>query len=224
MALGILLGVLTLLVGASAFGWFLYRFIMSYSVETGVWGTDVTSNGDYMVAMLLGFFVAFVGIYHIYRVAKRKRALHLWFLELSIGALVSLVYAAARLIKCNQKGVDGTLYWIWGGVSLGIFVIFLIIYIVRLNLIKKAEAEKALEEKKAEEEKAAEEKPADQPEAEEKKEDQPEQKPEEEFEPKVIEINREEYKYRVRNKKTNAVIARFKTKAEADAYVKSLRK
>lgn len=139
MVLGFVIGGITAGGGLAGFITFLVMFIQSYSVSTDEWGTSVSSNGDYMVASLLFFFLTCVGAYQIYRTIKGQRSLHIWSLHLSIGSLISFIYALAMLIKAYNKGKPVNDYWVWTIVSIVLLAIFVVLYIILFKALKRKE-------------------------------------------------------------------------------------
>ena len=142
MIAGFILGGITGLAGLGGFITFLVKFIMSYTVESGEWGTEVSSNQDFMVLALLFFMLICTGAYLIYCTVKGRESLHIWSLEIAIASLISFIYALARLIRSYQKNNPVTDYWIWLGVSLALFALFLTYYFIRRKTAKRLAQER----------------------------------------------------------------------------------
>ena len=143
MIMGFVIGGLTAAGGLGGFVTFLVKFILSYTVESGEWGAQVSSNEDFMVLALLFFMMICAGGYLIYCTFKGRDNLHIWSLELAIASLISFVYALARLIRAYQKNKPVTDYWVWLAVSLVLLAVFIAYYLIRRKAIKQAAEEQA---------------------------------------------------------------------------------
>lgn len=142
MIAGFIIGGITAAGGLGGFITFLVKFIQSYAVSSGEWGTEVSSNEDFMVLSLLFFMLICVGAYLIFATYKGKESLHIWSLELSIASMISFIYSLARLIRCYQKNKPVTDYWIWLSVSLVLVAIFLAYYFIRRKTAKRLAQER----------------------------------------------------------------------------------
>ena len=228
MVFSIILGSLTLAGGLGGFVYYLIQFIQSYTVETGEWGTQVSSDQDLMVIFFLFLMIAIVGFSALFgAIRKKKSMMQGYTLEVSIVGLISAIYGLARLLKAYSKNKPTENYWIWLAISLAVLALFMIWNNVLLRLVKKEKpAENPEIPAKIEENEVV-----NEPEEEEKAPEN-EATPEttidpepvkEEKEPAVIDVYTIPHKrFRVRMENNPNIILSFDTKEEAVAYAKSL--
>ena len=233
MVFSIILGSLTLAGGLGGFVYYLIQFIQSYTVETGEWGTQVSSDQDLMVIFFLFLMIAIVGFSALFSaIRKKKSVMQGYTLEVSIVGLISAIYGLARLLKAYSKGKPTENYWIWLAISLAVLALFMIWNNVLLRLDKAAKlsqnpeipakVEEIEDEPEAEEEAIPEEEEAPIMEEAPKEEELPEPVKEEK-EPEIIDVYPLQHKrFRVRMEHNPNVIMSFDTKEEAIAYANSI--
>lgn len=129
--------------GLAGFITYLVLFIQSYQVETGEWGTEVSSNQDYMVLFFLFLMLALCGVSLLFTTLKKKKSNVMVFsLAVAITGVVSFIYGLARLIKAYSKNKPVADYWIWVIFSAVVIAAFLTFYF----LLRKAKSLEAVSE------------------------------------------------------------------------------
>lgn len=136
MVSGLVIGGIASAIGLGGFVTFLVLFIKSYVVEVSEWGTDVSSNADYMVLFFLFLMIALIGAYHIFTAIKKTKSTALLTFSISVTSLISFIYGLAKLIKNYQKNKPTTDYWVWTIVSIVLCLAFLLLYIALWNAKK----------------------------------------------------------------------------------------
>ena len=110
-------------VGASIFVIFLVLFILSYSVDSGDWGMDISASKDYLVVLVSGIILVLLNSFPL--VNKEDSSLRYLNISLLVNASIYLCYSLTRIIKLGIK-VDmasTTWYFVWLAVSLILFVV-----------------------------------------------------------------------------------------------------
>ena len=233
MVFSIILGSLTLAGGLGGFVYYLIQFIQSYTVETGEWGTQVSSDQDLMVIFFLFLMIAIVGFSTLFGAIRKKKSMMKGYtLEISIVGLISAIYGLARLLKAYNKNKPTEDYWIWLAISLAVLALFMIWNNVLLRLVKKENPAKNPEilanpeenevNKEPESEAAPEEETSLEGEETPKKEETPE--PVKEIkEPEVIDVYTIPHKrFRIRMEHNPNIIMSFDTKEEALEFARQL--
>lgn len=110
-------------VGASIFVTFLVLFILSYSVDSGDWGMDISASKDYLVVLVSGIILVLLNSFPL--VNKEDSSLRYLNISLLVNASIYLCYSLTRIIKLGIKGQmgDTTWYFVWLAVSLILFVV-----------------------------------------------------------------------------------------------------
>ena len=121
-ALPIIISSVLLAVGLTAFIIFLIRYIKSFSdyTDSGAYGYDF--DPDSLVIFVLGLYLTLLGIGGLIAGLLKKYTYIRTTSRLLLIALISEVYAGARLRRMYLKGKDPTEYWIWFGVGLATLV------------------------------------------------------------------------------------------------------
>ena len=110
-------------VGASIFVIFLVLFILSYSVDSGDWGMDISASKDYLVVLVSGIILVLLNSFPL--VNKEDSSLRYLNISLLVNASIYLCYSLTRIIKLGIKGdMDSTTwYFVWLAVSLILFAV-----------------------------------------------------------------------------------------------------
>ena len=110
-------------VGASIFVTFLVLFILSYSVDSGDWGMDISASKDYLVVLVSGIILVLLNSFPL--VNKEDSSLRYLNISLLVNASIYLCYSLTIIIKLGIKGqmVDTTWYFVWLAVSLILFAV-----------------------------------------------------------------------------------------------------
>ena len=110
-------------VGASIFVIFLVLFILSYSVDSGDWGMDISASKDYLVVLVSGIILVLLNSFPL--VNKEDSSLRYLNISLLVNASIYLCYSLTRIIKLGIKGdmPSTTWYLVWLAVSLILFVV-----------------------------------------------------------------------------------------------------
>lgn len=110
-------------VGVAIFVTFLVLFILSYSVDSGDWGMDISASKDYLVVLVSGIILVLLNSFPL--VNKEDSSLRYLNISLLVNASIYLCYSLTRIIKLGIKGdmASTTWYFVWLAVSLILFVV-----------------------------------------------------------------------------------------------------
>ena len=110
-------------VGASIFVIFLVLFILSYSVDSGDWGMDISASKDYLVVLVSGIILVLLNSFPL--VNKEDSSLRYLNISLLVNASIYLCYSLTRIIKLGIKGDMASTRWyfVWLAVSLILFAV-----------------------------------------------------------------------------------------------------
>ncbi len=110
-------------VGAIIFVTFLVLFILSYSVDSGDWGMDISASKDYLVVLVSGVILVLLNLFPI--VNKDDSSLRYLNISIAVNGALYLCYSLTRIIKLGVKGdmASTTWYFVWLAISLILFVV-----------------------------------------------------------------------------------------------------
>ena len=122
-----------IVLGFVSFVFSLTKYIMSYELYKDEYGTDISFNNDYFVAMLISLIILFCGVILLINFIKKEKNSHMisTYSGLIVSALVAF-YPLGVLFKQLNKGkpfVDNLNYFFIGIVGLILLVYFVFSYL-----------------------------------------------------------------------------------------------
>ncbi len=119
----------------------LVKYIQSYEIYSDEWGTDISFNSDYILAILISLAIFVYGIYQMIIIKKNMQVSNAYvYVGLLVSSLLAF-YPLGVFFKAinKQKPVADYLNYLY----LGLVAIFLLAYFVfsYLSLNKKSKAD-----------------------------------------------------------------------------------
>lgn len=134
MKINLIKNISLLLSGLLIFIFSLIKYILSFEFYQDEWGTDISFDSDYLVAMIIGIFVVALALYQLIKKNNNMNCL----VGVSLSALVGF-YPLGVFFKAISKGEsfnDYQNYFFIGLVGLTLFIYF------SLSLYEKIKIEK----------------------------------------------------------------------------------
>ncbi len=119
-----------LFTGLSSLVFSLVYFIRSFEVYADEYGTDISSNSDYLVAMLVSLCVIAYAVYLF--ASKKKEYRKIYAFSGACATALTSFYPLGVFFKAMNKGKDFAVYQSY--LYLGIVSLFLLIYFVLVGL------------------------------------------------------------------------------------------
>ena len=115
------------LIGATFFIYYLIDFIKSFEQYDYGYAFEFETNGDSMVIFIAGLFITILGIISGIKSYKEKLDSYKTMQVLAFIFLNLAIYWSARLIRMNIKNKPQDLYQMWLGLSIGLFMLSLML-------------------------------------------------------------------------------------------------
>ena len=124
MKINIIKRISLLLSGLMIFSFSLIKYILSFEFYQDEWGTDISFNSDYLIALIIGILVITLSLYYL--IKKDNKINHL--ISFLLTTILSF-YSLGVLFKALNKGEnfsDYQTYFYIGLVSFMLFIYFAI--------------------------------------------------------------------------------------------------
>ena len=124
MKINIIKRISLLLSGLMIFSFSLIKYILSFEFYQDEWGTDISFNSDYLIALIIGILVITLSLYYL--IKKDNKINHL--ISFLLTTILSF-YSLGVLFKALNKGEnfsDYQNYFYIGLVSFMLFIYFAI--------------------------------------------------------------------------------------------------
>ncbi|MCR4562272.1 MAG: hypothetical protein K5694_03610 [Bacilli bacterium] len=130
----LVISIIVTALGLFGFGFSLQRYINSYYYYSDEWGSGYEFDKDWLIVVIISFFILLAGGISIYMAIKKKSDRRIYPLALNLTSLITTFYPLSVILKALAKGKNyDPYYWIWFGVGLAA-LIGSIVWIVFLRL------------------------------------------------------------------------------------------
>lgn len=120
--------------GLTSFIFSLILYIKSYEIWQDEYGSDISFNEDYIIAMVVSILIVVYAVYAIWAEKQNHATLAYEFCGICSSALISF-YSLGVLFKNLNKGKDFKDYTLY--FYLGIVTLFLLAYFISCLISKK---------------------------------------------------------------------------------------
>ena len=111
--LPMVLSIASMAFGTFVFVFYLIKYINSFSTYKESNGVGYDFNPDSVLILILGLFLAILGVISLIRYLKSRFSYVLYSGILTVLTIIDLVYCLARLIRMYVKEKEPFTYWVW---------------------------------------------------------------------------------------------------------------